>query len=224
MPDAPHNRGRDPPTPMIQWLPPFVGAEADRPSAHLQAFTARGRDLYPGRRGCICISDDPASHDKTAGMTTPPRTSWSLLAVMALALATTACKKPADTTNPDDAANDAGGDADSDAGGGGGSSADDDAGPDFLTVDVFEETVQGKSGEVGECLTKAKETKPDLSGKLSFDFTIAGDGTVSDLKLDPASTVKDDALTACVTGKAKTWTFPKTRDGSPMTLPFTFNM
>lgn len=143
-------------------------------------------------------------------------TSWTLLAVAVLA--TAACKKQPDTQAPDDQAG--GGEVSKPAD----SEPADDAAPEVLTVDVFEETVQGKTGDVTDCLAKARESKPDLAGKLVYDFTIAGDGKVSEVKPDPASTLKDDGMNACVIEKAKAWQFPKTRDGEPMTLPYTFSM
>lgn len=153
-------------------------------------------------------------------MTTPRPTPWPLLAVLASALSLPACKKQEDSKPPGDAA-DPGDDAD---GGGGGGNIPDDDGPDFLTADVFEETVQDKSGDVTDCYAKAKETRPDLAGKLSLDFTIGGDGSVTDVKTDPGSTINDADLNACVLEKTKSWKFPRTRDGNPMTLPFSFNM
>lgn len=158
-------------------------------------------------------------HDKTASMTTlrtSSATSWTLLAVAVTALATAACKKQPDTQTPDDAG---GGEVSKPA-----EEPEDDAAPEVLTVDVFEETVQGKTGDVTDCLAKAREAKPDLAGKLVYDFTIAGDGKVSEVKPDPASTLKDEGMNACVIEKAKTWQFPKTRDGESMTLPYTFSM
>lgn len=140
--------------------------------------------------------------------------------MLAGALATTACKKPADTQPPDVTA--APGDA-GDAGDAGGG-ASEDSEPEFLTVNDFEEAMQGKSGDIVDCLTTARETKPDLAGKLAYDFTIGGDGKVSEIKPDPASTIKDEGLDKCVREKANGWSFPKTRDGQPMTLPYTFNL
>lgn len=150
-----------------------------------------------------------------------PSTSWTLLAVLAGALATTACKKDADTKPPG-----AGGDLSDagDAAGRAGGDDDDDAGPEFLTLDVFEETLQGKTGDVSECFTAAREAKPGLAGKVAYDFTVDGDGKISEVKLDPASTLKDDGLDKCVEERARGWSFPKTRDGKPMTLNYGFNL
>lgn len=149
--------------------------------------------------------------------------SWPLLAVLAGGLTLTACKKAADSQTPDGSGGEVG-DAGHAGDQGGDASAEDDAAPEFLTVDVFEEIVDKHKGDVSDCYATAKEAKADLAGKLSIDFTIDGSGKVSETKVDPASTLKDDGLNACVDGKAKTWEFPKTRDGKNMVLPYSFNL
>jgi hypothetical protein len=165
-----------------------------------------------------------AVHDKTANMTIAPRftsTSWPLLAVAVSALALTACKKQPDAQPPDDGGSPAGAEG---GAAGNDDAASDDPAPDFLTVDAFEETITAKQGDVTDCFAAAKEKKADLGGKLALEFTIGGDGKVTEVKLEPGSTVNDPGLTTCVTDKARTWQFPKTRDGQPMTLPYSFNL
>lgn len=170
------------------------------------------------------MSRPPALRDRTAVMTTLRATSisWPLLAVLASGLTLTACKKAADSQTPDGSgevgdaghAGDQGGDA-SDA---------DEGAPEVLTVDAFEEIVDKHKGDVSDCYATAKEAKADLAGKLVLDFTVDGTGKVSEVKVDPASTLKDDGLNTCVSDKVKTWEFPKTRDGESMTLPYSFNL
>ena len=166
------------------------------------------------------VGSDPALHDKTAGMTTRASISWPLLVVAAGALTLTACKKSSDTTAPDDG----GGEVSQAGDNGGDAAAEEDSAPEFLTVDVFEDVVNQKTGDVTDCFAAAKEKKPDLGGKLMLEFTIDGTGKVSAVKTEPGSTVNDPGLTTCVTDKARTWSFPKTRDGQPMTLPYSFNL
>ena len=132
-----------------------------------------------------------------------------------------ACKKSSDTTPPDDSA---GGDVSQAGDDGGDAAPEEDSAPEFLTVDVFEDVVNQKTSDVTDCFAAAKEKKPDLGGKLMLEFTIDGTGKVSEVKTESGSTVNDPGLTTCVTDKAKTWPFPKTRDGQPMTLPFSFNL
>ena len=164
------------------------------------------------------------SRDKVAAMTilrSMPSTSWTLLAALAGALTATACKKDSGETQPPDAS---AGDADAGDGSDAASSDDDDAAPEVLTVDAFEETIQARTGDVSDCFATAKEAKADLAGKLVYDFTIDGEGKVSAIVADPASTIKDEALNTCVRDKAKGWSFPKTRDGKPTTFPYKFNL
>lgn len=182
------------------------------------------RGVYPDRRGCICkraalINGAGVRVINRVMMTS--KASWSLLSVVIGALALTACKKDGDPKPP---ADDGGGAAaDQDDGDGGGGDAEDE-GPAFLTVDGFEETLQSKGGDVSDCFVKAKEAKPDLGGKLALDFTVGGDGVVSEVKTQDISDIKDDGLNACVLEKAKGWKFPKTKKGDPMTLGYTFTL
>jgi hypothetical protein len=162
---------------------------------------------------------DAALHDKTAGMTTRASISWPLLVVAAGALTLAACKKSSDTTAPD-----SGSDVSQPEDNGGDAAPEEDSAPEFLTVDVFEDVVNQKTSDVTDCFAAAKEKKPDLGGKLMLEFTIDGTGKVSEVKTESGSTVNDPGLTTCVTDKARTWAFPKTRDGQPMTLPYSFNL
>lgn len=134
-----------------------------------------------------------------------------------------ACKKQADSTTPDETDKPDSGPADAtDAGGGGGGGGD--AGEEVLSVDAFEEAMQGKQSDVADCFGEAKEKKPDLSGKLALDITVAGDGSVSGVTFDDTSTIKEASITACVAEKAKGWKFPRTSDGNAMTLPYSLNL
>lgn len=147
------------------------------------------------------------------------RTYPLLLALCLASLA--ACKKQADSSPPDGKrlkGEDVFADPDDGAAGGGGASE------EILTVDGFEETMQGKQGDVADCFAQAKEAKPDLSGKLSLDITVAGDGSVAGVTFDDASTIKEASITTCVAEKAKGWKFAKTRDGQEMTLPYSLNL
>lgn len=147
---------------------------------------------------------------------TPP-----ILALCLAALAVTPACKKSETNAP-------GGDAAGDAAAG--DASDDPAGSydgpseDILTVDAFEETMQRNQGDVADCFAQAKEQKPDLAGKLSLDITVAGDGSVESIKFEDSSTIKEESITSCVEDKAKGWRFPKTRDGEPMTLPYSLNL
>lgn len=135
-----------------------------------------------------------------------------------------ACKKQADSSPPD--GDKAGGDAGGSGDAGGGDAGGDAGGgsEETLTVDGFEETMQGKQGDVSDCFAQAKQAKPDLAGKLALDITVGGDGSVTAVKFDDGSTIKEASITACVEEKAKGWKFAKTRDGQEMTLPYSLNL
>jgi hypothetical protein len=134
-----------------------------------------------------------------------------------------ACKKQADS-NPPDSTSDQDRTIprdDAEPGGGGGGDVETE---EILTVDAFEEKMQGHQGDVADCFGEAKEKKADLSGKLALDITVAADGSVSAVKFDESSTIKEASITSCVEAKAKTWKFPKTSDGNEMTLPYSLNL
>lgn len=149
----------------------------------------------------------------------------SLPLVLGVCLLSLGCKKEADSKPPGDEGAGGGGSADGgggDAGGGGGGGGGE--AEEILTVDSFEETMQGKQGDVADCFAAAKEASPKLSGKLVLDITVGGDGAVAGVKFDESSTIKEAAITTCVEEKAKGWKFPKTRDGKEMTLPYSLNL
>lgn len=146
------------------------------------------------------------------------------LALVLCPLLLGACKKQTDTQSPADASADASGDAGDASGSAGGGSDSEPAAAEFLTVDEFESEMETKKNDIATCYAQAKETKADLAGKLAIDVTVAGDGSVEKLAFDPGNTIKDPALNACVDEKARSWKFPKTRDGASMTLPYSLNL
>ncbi|MBZ5713463.1 AgmX/PglI C-terminal domain-containing protein [Nannocystis pusilla] len=152
---------------------------------------------------------------------TTTRNPWTLALLFVTVAALPGCKKEA-TSSPDAGGGDAA--ADDGDGGGGDNGGYDGPTEDVLTVDAFEETMQTKQSDVADCFAQAKEAKPDLAGKLSLEITVAGDGSVQTIKFEDSSTIKEASITSCVEEKAKGWKFPRTRDGSPMTLPYSLNL
>lgn len=148
-------------------------------------------------------------------------TTRHLSLILALCLVPlAACKKQADSNPPSTSDQSDNADAANSAGGGGG----DDEAEEILSVDAFEEKMQGYQGDVADCFSEAKEKKADLSGKLALDITVGADGSVTTVKFDESSTIKEASITSCVEAKAKSWKFAKTRDGDEMTLPYSLNL
>ena len=152
---------------------------------------------------------------------TTTRTSWTLALSLVTLIALPSCKKEA-TTAPDGAG--AGAESAGSNDGGGNDGGYDGPSEEVLTVDVFEETMQNKQGDVADCFAQAKAAKPDLAGKLSLDVTVAGDGSVASIKFEDSSTIKEASITSCIEEKARGWKFPKTRDGNQMTLPYSLGL
>lgn len=137
------------------------------------------------------------------------------------------CKKDADTTPPDDAA-DSGGDLDDedapDESGGADEEPEEAEAEEVLTPGTFEETVNNNSGDVVDCYTEANAANPELKGDMQVLFTVGADGKVTEIKVEEGSTLNDEGLTKCVEEKVKGWQFPKPASGEPTSLPFPFSL
>jgi hypothetical protein len=58
------------------------------------------------------------------------------------------------------------------------------------------------------------------AGKFVFAFKVASDGTPSDIRIDPTSTLSDARLGACMLRVAEEWRFPATRAHGPTTVKY----
>lgn len=98
---------------------------------------------------------------------------------------------------------------------------DDDApvGP-TLKPEAVSETVGKYSWAVSECYRK--NAVKDQSGRMTVEFAVKGDGTVTSSKLQ-ASDLKNPALESCVVEAVKTMRFPATNGpDTAATFPFVF--
>ncbi|MGB1013934.1 MAG: AgmX/PglI C-terminal domain-containing protein [Nannocystaceae bacterium] len=136
-----------------------------------------------------------------------------------LCMATTGCKKPAETEVPEPAVEDDAPPADADA------DADADAEPagEGLSFEDFQETADYRTHTVIACYDKtAGSTKTPATGKVEVSFTIAGDGSVTDFKFTEGSTLNDEALNTCIDNEVRAWKFDE--GGAEVTHPFTFDL
>ena len=61
-----------------------------------------------------------------------------------------------------------------------------------------------------DCYNVARRTEPRTEGKLQIEWTIGSEGQVEKAEFDKTkTTLKNEALIACVLNGSKTWTFPK---------------
>ena len=95
--------------------------------------------------------------------------------------------------------------------------------PAVLDKASFDETIHEHFSEVSDCYVIALESNPELQGKLNAEFKIGSDGKVLGVTALDDSTLKDEALLACINQAAATWTFALPPHGE-MTLRYTYNL
>ena len=150
--------------------------------------------------------------------------------VAGLALAA-GCNKDKDTASPNDVetADADGDDLDDDdldddlddSAGGGGSSVEEEA---FLTMSLFEETVNANLQDVVDCYGTAKAANDALGDKLIANFHIDGEGKVTEVSAEQGSSIDDAAMMDCVRDRASGWGFlpPPDHEATTMVFPFQF--
>jgi len=155
----------------------------------------------------------------------------ALWVVAGLALAT-GCNKDGETATPGDAdaltadadADDSVGDDDDDSlddGGDGGSTVEEEA---YLTMSLFEETVNANLQDVVDCYGTAKAANDALGDKLIANFHIDGEGKVTEISAEKGSSIDDAAMMDCVRDRASGWGFlpPPDHEATTMVFPFQF--
>jgi hypothetical protein len=83
-----------------------------------------------------------------------------------------------------------------------------------LRPDEIQSVIRSSKGELRACYETLLESDPKAAGSLVFDFVIAGDGTVSSVRLsDEKTTLKDVAMGTCATDVVSRLRFPATGSG-----------
>lgn len=84
--------------------------------------------------------------------------------------------------------------------------------------------IRAQLNQIRHCYEKLLQRKPNASGKVNVQFVVGTNGRVSSAKVKN-STIRDGAMTGCVTSVVRRWSFPKPRGGSAVTVnyPFSFN-
>lgn len=180
-------------------------------------------DAFAVRQGFFAI----AYHRR--GMTM--RCAMWVVAGLALAAG---CNKDKDTTSPndvdataadDDLDDDLGDDDvdgdDDDDGAGGGGGVEEEA---FLTLSLFEETVNANLQDVVDCYGTAKAANDALGDQLIANFHIDGEGKVTEVSAEKGSSIDDAAMMDCVRDRASGWGFapPPDHEATTMVFPFQF--
>ncbi|MCB9735842.1 MAG: serine/threonine protein kinase [Deltaproteobacteria bacterium] len=87
--------------------------------------------------------------------------------------------------------------------------------------DVYR-VIDGSIGKIQQCYERELRTKPSLSGKITFRWTVTEAGSVTAVR-EVTSTLGDPAVSACIQGVLKRLRFPKPKGGTvEIDYPFIF--
>ena len=144
------------------------------------------------------------------------------LVLLALA-APLACNKQPDTTTPEPAT--AAADKPADAGDDKESLEDPEESP-YLDSSNFNDEVEKHLGEIVGCYRETVGKPADApQGRVRVTVLIDSQGQVKDVTYDAQrSTLKDEQLQACITGKVKAWRFNISLTGADTPMPYTFDL
>ena len=84
--------------------------------------------------------------------------------------------------------------------------------------------IRAQLNQIRHCYEKLLQRSPNASGKINVQFIVGTNGRVSSARVKN-STIRDGAMTGCVTSVVRRWSFPRPRGGSSVTVnyPFSFN-
>jgi len=91
-----------------------------------------------------------------------------------------------------------------------------------LSRGEVQEVINKNLGKIQGCYERALLNKPTLGGKLTFEWTVATSGSVSDAR-EQSSTLNDQGVSKCILGVIKGMKFPKPKGGEvTIRYPFVF--
>jgi len=92
-----------------------------------------------------------------------------------------------------------------------------------LDREVIRRVILSHRVQIRYCYEKQLSVTPDISGKVSVEFVIAADGSVTTARA-VEQTITDPEVGRCIVSKVKTWTFPKPKGNGVVvvTYPFLF--
>lgn len=92
-----------------------------------------------------------------------------------------------------------------------------------LDRDIIRRIVRAHIGDIRACYNDGLAVDPLLAGRVSINFVITGDGTVSSAVVADDS-LPDPAVGRCIAGAVATWAFPKPRGGGNVVVTYPFNL
>jgi metallo-beta-lactamase class B len=90
-----------------------------------------------------------------------------------------------------------------------------------LDKEVIRGVIQGHLGEVRDCYERVLRQMPDLFGRVSVQFTIAGSGEVVESIVVQATT-NDPLVEGCIAAAARGWRFPRPVGGGNVIVTYPF--
>jgi len=96
------------------------------------------------------------------------------------------------------------------------------AGPVVTTSTDIIEVIRKSRKDIRQCYELARNTTPELEGRMVLSFTIEEDGTVSSSEFKE-SALKNSVLEKCLQDLSTAWVFPKREKSTSVVYPFIFN-
>lgn len=88
-----------------------------------------------------------------------------------------------------------------------------------LDMDIVRRVIAEHRREIVACYETELQKAPDLQGRIDVEFVIGPDGAVGGTKLK-ASTMKNEAVHACVQRRVKQWRFPEPKGGGTVRVSY----
>ena len=94
--------------------------------------------------------------------------------------------------------------------------------PPSPTLEQVLRVVNSNLHAIQACYERALMTNPTMSGRIAFDWTVATNGRVKNVRVR-SSTLENPKVANCIAKKIKRWKFPRPKGGeATITFPFLF--
>ena len=90
-----------------------------------------------------------------------------------------------------------------------------------LDPELIRGVVRGHADQVRACYERELPAHPKLRGKVAVKFTIRPSGGVAEARVT-RSTVSNPRLEKCISGRVRTWIFPKPTGGGSVSVTYPF--
>jgi len=90
-----------------------------------------------------------------------------------------------------------------------------------LDADIIRRVVRAHINEVRTCYNAGLIRKPSLEGRVAVQFTIGGQGTVTNTQIVD-TTISDEEVETCIAKAVKAWKFPKPDGGGSVVVTYPF--